>query len=254
MAQQPVQPPHAMSNFGKTRRAMVGVVNEKKRHREIVRNLHPSMQNLDLSLGSADDIVAAQALKQLGWRQLIYRTLERPHEFRVGMVILAVVLSCVLASCLAYFFSSLPDVGSQHPAVVATEWVCTMVFTIELLVRGIARSEDRMSRPNAHASSQNAWQLSPLSVSLHLTSLLALAPSLSPSLSPSLPLPLLLGLLVLVGTLDPWALLVRDITLYIDIVSVRHLPRPQHGSASHSAPLPYYPTSSLEPDAQAAHS
>ena len=70
----------------------------------------------------------------IGFRQRAFRLLERPQSSQAGMLFLLVLLLCIFASIAVYFISSLP--GMRHdPAVKAVEYVCTIVFTVELAVR-----------------------------------------------------------------------------------------------------------------------
>ena len=117
---------------------------EQEKRRKLIHNLHPSMQMLGASMQKG-----LQTKRQLGWRQRVYLNIERPHGSRGGMVLLAVVLLCVFASILSYFISSLPGM-QQHPALVATEWVCTLVFTVELVVRGNGGTLERSHTPPLH--------------------------------------------------------------------------------------------------------
>ena len=92
--------------------------------RQMIKNLHPSMGRL---LG--------QAAGHPNGRQRIYHLLERPESSKLGMLILGVLMICILASVLVYFFASISEQMATHPVIVGTEYVCTTVFTIELAVR-----------------------------------------------------------------------------------------------------------------------
>ena len=103
---------------------------EQAKRRELVHNLHPSMR-LD---GAPFD-------ERMEWRQRIHFYMERPMRTSVGKVLLCLLMLCILASILTYYLSSLPGLR-YHPTIRATEWVCTIVFSVELLVRLVAGSLD----------------------------------------------------------------------------------------------------------------
>ena len=119
----------------------------KENQRKLVHNLHPSM-----------NILGAQNV-QLNRRQRIYRMLERPQSSRAAFGILVILIICIFLSILVFFCMSEPELQSS-PVLQTMEIVCTIVFTVELIVR------------------------------------------------------------VYVGTIDPKALILGDVTIFIDAASV----------------------------------
>ena len=101
---------------------------EQQQRRRLVKNLHPSMH-----IHLRDD--ASGAARSLGMRQRIYHTLERPLSSRTGTCILAVLMLCILASIVVYYVSSIGSEAKESPIISALEYICTVVFTVELMLR-----------------------------------------------------------------------------------------------------------------------
>ena len=100
-----------------------GIGHEKTKRFKLVKNLHPSMH-----FG-----VLGQTEK-LNHRQTWFRRLERPFDSQLGKAIFAVLMGCILASILAYYLQGTEDLRNSG-GLVGVETFCTVVFTLELVIR-----------------------------------------------------------------------------------------------------------------------
>ena len=109
-----------------TRRTKTETVEIEAKQRQLIKSLHGSIgRNLVLA---GKDAVGSR-------RARIYRLLERPDSSKLGMIVLGTIMLCLVASVFVYFMASISDEVALHPLIIATEYVCTTVFTLELLTR-----------------------------------------------------------------------------------------------------------------------
>ena len=84
---------------------------------------HPSMA-----------VLTTKAVK-LNYRQRLYRALERPRTSRQARLVFILLIICIFLSIGTFFFSSIGPEVRNSTAILTIEYVCTTVFTLELIVR-----------------------------------------------------------------------------------------------------------------------
>lgn len=104
--------------------------------RELVRQLTTSTHPLSI-LGETPS-------GKLSLRQSVYRLLERPSSSRPAKAVLMVLMVCIFLSIGVFFFKSRPEL-ERSAAIFAIEATCTVVFTLELLVRLYVGTLDPMN-------------------------------------------------------------------------------------------------------------
>ena len=76
------------------------------------------------------------------WRQRAHRLLEMPQSSLAATVIFVLLISAIGVSVLLYFLSSISTEVDDSAEMHIAETVCTLIFTIELLVRAAVATTD----------------------------------------------------------------------------------------------------------------